>query len=565
MEDLVDIDKCITISELVDTECLVETNVSVGIDEKFDSLYDKVTNNNEGEGFEAIVSINKSNKTAVITPVVRNKHLVDYESSETESEDSLKVEIMRTPHPKVAPKTPRLKKQRNATPHSKKFIRLMRQKAIEEFEETHVEDENINETPISVTPSGIERLEVSDSQKEVTTPTSQLHHVLKLTQAVTTSTPTNPATGGWSLFQEQGADSPLSEIETTESPAQSVDNDPKIESDIVQPKLKSIIVTESRIRIGSQDSSEKPNTSQETGNSTESSVKSKKVKFAEDTVFKPETKVKRVYRKPKRMLTPGPQRPRFCHNPRFQALINRFESQARTPVQTKREKLSETTPPVGEHNMQARAINFKEESSAVEIESHSRESNELFSTCIDTPVEPINNAITTLTANIAGTLQTCLNSVLRTTEDETEIQFKFVITKKKVSVKRIADDCVGVEEKRNKIGTESQTNKENIWTSVARAVKNVFWSDPASLSPLKSFGDNDSTTSSASKRKYEEMSDCEISPLNHKRHKYEGRIRGRPPLKRSKSWGVSGLRTQTVEQSEMNKTILNDDTINQSF
>lgn len=65
---------------------------------------------------------------------------------------------------------------------------------------------------------------VSESEKCVTTPTSQLQHVLKVAQAVTTSTPTHPACG-WSLFQEQGVESPLSEIETTESPAQSIDND----------------------------------------------------------------------------------------------------------------------------------------------------------------------------------------------------------------------------------------------------------------------------------------------------------------------------------------------------
>ncbi|CAH2041765.1 unnamed protein product, partial [Iphiclides podalirius] len=567
MEDLVDIEKCVTISELIDTECLAKGEILEAIDNKFDSLYDKVTNNNEGEDFEAIVSINKSNKTAVITPIVRKKHLVDYESSETDSEEGSKIEIMRTPHPKVAPKTPRLKKQRSATPHAKKFITLMRQKVVEEYDESIGIEENIDGSPVNGSPSGINRLEVSESEKGVTTPTSQLQHMLKLAQAVTTSTPTHPATAGWSLFQEQGVDSPLSEIETTEnSPAQSMDTDPKTESDVVQPKLKSIIVTESRLRIGSQDSLEKQATFQETGNSTEASVKAKKVKFAQDTIFKPEPIIKRVYRKPKRMLTPGPQKPRFCHNPRFQALINRFESQARTPVQVKRQKPAETTPPVGEHNMHARAIDFKDESTAVETESHSRESNELFSTCIDTPAEPINNAITTLTANIAGTLQTCLNSVLRTTEEETEIQFKFVITKKKVSVKRIADECEGVEERMNSLHEESASNKENIWSSVARAVKNVFWGDQASQTPYQSYEDHDSTASSASKRKCDDMSDSEISPLNHKRHKYEGRIRGRPPLKRSKSWGVSGLRSQTTEQLELkNTTLMNEETINQSF
>lgn len=48
-----------------------------------------------------------------------------------------------------------------------------------------------------------------------------------IASAVTTSTPTHPVAGTWSLFPEQGADSPLSEIEGTtgESPAQSIDNE----------------------------------------------------------------------------------------------------------------------------------------------------------------------------------------------------------------------------------------------------------------------------------------------------------------------------------------------------
>lgn len=179
------------------------------------------------------------------------------------------------------------------------------------------------------------------------------------------------------------------------------------------------------------------------------------------------------------MLTPGPQKPRYVFNPRFQALINRFESQAmtvaRTPVNTKdhKEKDLEETPPAGDHVIPARAISFKDESPIVESETQSKESNELFKTCVESPVGPINNAITTLTANIAGSLQTCLTSVLRSTDDETEIQFKFVITKKKVSVRKIAGD--GESEKLTEVDREEQTNKENIWSSVAKAVKSVFW------------------------------------------------------------------------------------------
>lgn len=56
----------------------------------------------------------------------------------------------------------------------------------------------------------------------MTTPTSHLPHLMKLAQIVTTSTPTHAAANGWPLFADQGADSPLSEIENTESPAQSI-------------------------------------------------------------------------------------------------------------------------------------------------------------------------------------------------------------------------------------------------------------------------------------------------------------------------------------------------------
>jgi hypothetical protein len=62
----------------------------------------------------------------------------------------------------------------------------------------------------------------------------------------------------------------------------------------IAPKLKSIIVT-SRLRLGSQDSSEKHVTFQDSNsNNTDfSSIKIKKVKFADDTIFEQEDRVKR--------------------------------------------------------------------------------------------------------------------------------------------------------------------------------------------------------------------------------------------------------------------------------
>lgn len=132
MEDFIDIDKCSTISELLDaeTDCKKEN-----IDEKFDSLYEKANSDN----FEAIVSVNNLTKTAVITPIVRKKYLVDYESSDTDYEDIQK-EDMTTPHPTVASKTPKLKRQRAATPHISKYLNFKRQNVMEVNEEINEDD-----------------------------------------------------------------------------------------------------------------------------------------------------------------------------------------------------------------------------------------------------------------------------------------------------------------------------------------------------------------------------------------------------------------------------------------
>ncbi|XP_052742066.1 uncharacterized protein LOC112054050 isoform X2 [Bicyclus anynana] len=541
MEDLTDIEKCSTISELIESN--VEDKKEEDLEEKFDSLYEKV--NSDGENFEAIVLINNSTKTAIITPIVRNKGLVDYESSDAEWEDSPK-QAVATPHPKMNP-TSTFK--RAATPHIRKL--LVRQKHVEIDDYTPNQD-NYKESPVNgKTPLRNNNLEKPD--QKMTTPTSQLPHVLKLAEAVTTSTPTHP--GAWSMFTGPGTESPLSEIEQTGSPAGSIDIEPSRTDESNQPKLKGII---SRVKLGTQDSSEKQVTFQDSDHLVESSVKSKRVKFAEDTIFKPEPGIKRVFKKPRRMLTPGRQRPKISHNPRFQALINRFECQrlslTQTPVIKKDEQSIESTPPG--HSL-ARAINFKDDSPTVESETQSKEANELFKTCVDSPA-PMNNAITSLTTNIAGTLQTCLTSVLRSTDEETEIQFKFVISKKKVSVNRIADN--GNLENCTEIERGEQSNKENIWSTVAKAVKNVFWGNQDNRSneatPYSSIASNDTTSSSASKRKFEEMSDSELSPLNHKRHKYEGRIRGRPPLNRLRTCSVSCLRSShSAEQHSMLKEL----------
>lgn len=184
------------------------------------------------------------------------------------------------------------------------------------------------------------------------------------------------------------------------------------------------------------------------------------------------------------MLTPGPQKPRYSINPRFRALINRFENNgitmARTPV-TKREP-PVSTPPMGEHSNMPRAINFKDESPAVSTESNT--DVELYKTCVEYSQESkMNTAISSLSANIAGSLQNCITSILKTDEQETEIQFKFVITKKTVSVKRIEDEG-NINDKSSEVVSDMDSNNHNIWSSVAKAVKNVFWGDKGHFSGI---------------------------------------------------------------------------------
>lgn len=85
------------------------------------------------------------------------------------------------------------------------------------------------------------------------------------------------------------------------------------------------------------------------------------------------------------------------------------------------------------------------------------------------------------------------------------------------------------------------------------------------MTPHKPITANDSTSSS--KRKFAELSDSEHSPIN-KRHKYEGRIRGRPPLHGSRTCGVSSLRSsQSAEQHSLLKdfSMNQDENMNLSF
>lgn len=132
MEDFLCIDNCTSISDLVSQDEHAN-RLNRTVDDKFDSLYEKVVDN-DGDNVEGIISVNKTNKTAVITPIVRKKYLVDYESSDSEDGNPKALGIQ-TPHPKLPGKTSTLKWQRAATPHAKKFLRMMRQKNIEEYDE----------------------------------------------------------------------------------------------------------------------------------------------------------------------------------------------------------------------------------------------------------------------------------------------------------------------------------------------------------------------------------------------------------------------------------------------
>ncbi|XP_061717703.1 proteoglycan 4-like [Cydia pomonella] len=500
MDELSDIDKCTSLSELVDHS---KSSLRVA-DERFDSLYEKIIEDMSGEEVE------KNNKTAVITPIVRRKYLVDYEPSDTEPEDgdmSPKVSFTGT----VAPKTPRLK--RSATPHVKKLL-LARQQAL---------DEDGRGSP---------DLDSGTVEPEMTTPNSRPQSLAAAALAVTTSTPTHSVPGGWAMFSTQ-TDSPLSEIEQADSPQPdgnrteerteqtepeptepTDENTEQTEQSDSKPKLKSII---SSRRVGSAESAEQD-------------TRTKRVKFADGTVFQPEPQLKRVFRKPKRMLTPGPTKARFNVNPRFQALINRFEQNAfspqtsqtpnthRTPDTTRTPDTMARTPINNrqETDNVPRAIDFKD--SPVELKNSLVEDNRdaSFKSCVATP-GGIDTAITALSTNIAGSLQTCISNVLKHTEEETEIQFKFTITKKKTVQRPVEAE-----------GTTTNQEKENLWASVAKAVKSAFWGEGGEFeTPHKSIS---SCSSSSSKRKQPDRSRSP-SPLSHKRGKYEPRLRGRPPLR----------------------------------
>lgn len=139
MEDLITIDKCISVSELIQEVVIKD------VEDNFDSIYNKIEYNNESEYVEGFIAIDKSSKTAIVTPVVRKKHLVDYEVSDSEEEnveDKNKFEVMKTPHPKADRKTSKFKNQRCATPHVKKFLTLMRQKAVEDYVIAVEEEDN---------------------------------------------------------------------------------------------------------------------------------------------------------------------------------------------------------------------------------------------------------------------------------------------------------------------------------------------------------------------------------------------------------------------------------------
>lgn len=129
MNDMIDIGQCTSISELVENKDLKKDEEK--FTEAFEEIFDKTTND---EDFEAIVSVNKSNRTAVITPILRKINLVDYESSEDEVRDEAKTP--KTPSVKLAPKTPKYKRLRSATPHVRKLLTLTKQKVVEEDGET---------------------------------------------------------------------------------------------------------------------------------------------------------------------------------------------------------------------------------------------------------------------------------------------------------------------------------------------------------------------------------------------------------------------------------------------
>lgn len=160
MNDLTDIDKCTSISELVKNNDLKKDEEQ--FKEQFEEIFDKTSHEDD---FEAIVSVNKTSRTAVITPVIRKKNLVDYESSDDETND--KAKTPKTPSVKLAPKTPKCKRQRTATPHVKKLLTLMRQEKVTEEDSERVDDGNEKDFPITDKSTPLRNDETSKSNRHI--------------------------------------------------------------------------------------------------------------------------------------------------------------------------------------------------------------------------------------------------------------------------------------------------------------------------------------------------------------------------------------------------------------
>ncbi|XP_068632285.1 uncharacterized protein [Battus philenor] len=516
MENIGTTDECVTISELVDPDYLIKVKEVEAVDDKFDSLYRKVTNNNEGEDSRMTEMVDKSNKTAVIIPFTRNQRLVDHELSESEIEGS-QIEDTHVSNPDVVPKTPAIKlvNLRTVTPHFDHCFLLVIPKN-EEYEETN-DDDNLNSSP-----SGINHLEVTETQNETTTPTSKSSYKVKWPQAVTTSTPRYSIAGGWGPFEENEAD-PFLEIKATENSTQSTDTDTKMDSKVIQGKEEQTMATGNQLSLDSKYGSDKPSTALDSKTSTDAFANVKTVKFAQGTVFEPETDVKRVYIKPRRMLTPGRAKPQVCNNPRFQALIDQFETRPRKIEHNKQSDVN--TPSLSDHSLHVRAIDFGE-NSGIEKVSHTNKPKDVN---VDTPRSPFSAAFSSLTANITGRL----SSVLHTIEEKSEIELKLMIKKKKVTIKTMTQQRESADDKKE-IGIEKSTveNTQNYWSKVTNAVKNMLCGKQACQTPQRLMESLEFSASLTNKRKYEEVAEPDHSPPEHKRHKYTGRISGRPPLRR---------------------------------
>lgn len=217
-------------------------------------------------------------------------------------------------------------------------------------------------------------------------------------------------------------------------------------------------------------------------------------------------------------MTPGKAKATHARTPRFQAMINNFESRAvksyTTPKQNRFNNPDETPPTTAEPNnvITARTINFKPSDSPTyedikasplssikeglmreNIRSHSFSvsspteqeisNTDHYKTCIaespDLPIipSPLSEG-KDLSQLIAKSIQETLSSAFSAPEGSTEIQLSIKITKRTVSIKESRKvDTRSVEDNDGQQKGQVENESTTIWSRLVSGLKWVVWGD----------------------------------------------------------------------------------------